>query len=441
MSSSLFSSQTVVTVVGGGLAGCEAALQLAARGIRVRLHEMRPLQTTPAHATEHLAELVCSNSLKSDLPDTAAGLLKAELNLLGCRLLRIASACRVPAGHALAVDRDAFAAAVTREVEGNPHIEVVRGEVTALPQPPAIIATGPLTSPAFTAALLTTVGQEQLYFFDAIAPIVAADSLDYDVVYRAARYGKGDDDYLNCPFTREQYTALVEALRTGEKHEAHEFEGEFFQTVQWRFYENCIPVEELARRGQDTLRFGVLRPVGLDDPRTGRRPWAVLQLRAENAAGTSYNLVGCQTMLRQAEQRRVFRLVPGLEHAEFLRYGSIHRNTYLNTPALADDTLALRAAPGVRLAGQLAGVEGYVESIFGGWLAAALTAGPLPMLPPTTITGQLWRHMVTPVARYQPMNANFGLLPPLGTPIRDKKLKNKALAERALRELQDSMAR
>ncbi|MCD4829685.1 MAG: methylenetetrahydrofolate--tRNA-(uracil(54)-C(5))-methyltransferase (FADH(2)-oxidizing) TrmFO [Candidatus Cloacimonetes bacterium] len=440
MSSTHFSSDSTVSVIGGGLAGCEAALQLAARGMRVRLHEMRPHTVTPAHETDRLAELVCSNSLKSLLPGTAAGLLKAELRQLGCRLLPIAESCRVPAGNALAVDRDAFACAVTREVEAEPLIEVIRGEVGSLPAAPAIIATGPLTSESLTAALLEAVGEEQLYFFDAIAPIIDADSLDHDVVYRATRYDKGDADYLNCPFDKEQYERFVIALREGEKHEAHEFESRFFSQLKWKFYENCIPVEELARRGDDTLRYGVLRPVGLNDPRSGRRPWAVLQLRSENAGGTAWNLVGCQTMLRQGEQQRVFRLVPGLERARFLRYGSIHRNTYLHTPALADETLSLKSAPGVRLAGQLAGVEGYVESIFGGWLAAALTAGPLPLLPDTTISGQLWRHMITPSDRYQPMNANFGLLPPLPERIRDKKLKKAVLAARALDDLKKWVA-
>lgn len=430
-----FNKHQVVSVVGGGLAGCEAALQLASRGVRVRLHEMRPHTTTPAHETDRLAELVCSNSLKSMLPTTAAGLLKAEMNMLGCKLLPMAELCRVPAGNALAVDREAFAKMVTQAVEREPLIEVLREEMTALPEAPAIIATGPLTSEALTGALLEAVGDQQLYFFDAIAPIVDGESLDRSIVYRATRYDKGDADYLNCPFSREEYEKFVNALREGEKHEAHEFENRFFANVRWKFYENCIPVEELARRGDETLRFGVMRPVGLDDPRTGKRPYAVLQLRMEHASGDAWNLVGCQTMLRQSEQRRVFRLIPGLADARFLRYGSIHRNTYLHTPSLADETLALRAAPGVRLAGQLAGVEGYVESIFGGMLAARLTLGETHMLPETTIVGQLWRHMITANERFQPMNANFGLLPPLPTRIRDKQQKKAALSARALADL------
>jgi methylenetetrahydrofolate--tRNA-(uracil-5-)-methyltransferase len=424
-----------VTVVGGGLAGCEAALQLADRGWAVELLEMRPLRSTAAHQTDLLGELVCSNSLKSNLTATAPGLLKAELELLGCRLLPIAKAHLVPAGSSLAVDRELFAAAVTRTVEDHPNIHLIRREATIIPDTPCILATGPLTSDALTTDLQRFTGG--LYFFDAIAPIVSADSLNPDIVYARTRYDKGDPDFLNCPFDREQYLTFVEALRQARKHEAREFENECFRDVRFRFYENCVPIEELARRGDDTLRFGVMRPVGLHDPRTGKRPWAVLQLRSENSGLTAHNLVGCQTMLAYGEQARVFRLIPGLEHAEFLRFGSIHRNTYLDAPAVLNPDLSLKSHPGVFVAGVLCGVEGYVESIASGLLAARFLAGDLPEFPAESMVGSLLRALSEPVKDFSPRNANFGLLPPMA--VRTKKDRKAAYGERALVALSEAL--
>ncbi len=424
-----------ITIVGAGLAGCEAAFQLADRGWNVRLYEMRPHRMTPAHETDLPAELVCSNSLKSNLITTASGLLKAELRKLDCRLLEMAEQHSVPAGNALAINRIQFAQAVLDRIQAHPNIELIREEIETIPQAPAIIASGPLTSEALVTSLLTLIGEEQLYFFDAIAPIVAADSIDMDICYSKSRYDKGDDDYINCPFDKEQYRLFVEALLEGEKHEAHEFETKWFQEIGYRFYENCVPIEELASRDENTLRFGVMRPVGLENPRTGRRPWGAIQLRAENEERTAYNLVGCQTMLRYPEQKRIFRLIPGLQNAEFLRYGSIHRNTYLKSPEILNEDLSLKKAPGVYLAGQLAGVEGYIESIMGGLLAALSVAGEYRLFPDVTILGQLQRHIVTPVKDFQPMNANFGLLPPLEENVRDKKLKKQMMSDRSLESM------
>ncbi len=425
-----------VTIVGAGLAGCEAAFQLADRGWKVELFEMRPNRMTPAHETGLPAELVCSNSLKSGLITTASGLLKAELRKLNCYLLDMAEQHRVPAGNALAIDRRQFSEAVLERIDADPNIELIRKEIDRIPEPPAIIATGPLTSESLVSALLNLIGEEQLYFFDAIAPIVAANSIDMDICYRKSRYDKGEDDYINCPFDKEQYLVYVQALQEGEKHEAHEFETEWFKDIGFRFYENCVPVEELASRDKDTLRYGVMRPVGLENPRTGRRPWAAIQLRAENEECTSYNLVGCQTMLRYPEQKRIFRLIPGLENAEFLRYGSIHRNTYLKSPDILNADFSLKQAPGVVLAGQLSGVEGYIESIMGGLLAAMSVAGEYRLLPEQTIVGQLQRHITTPVKDFQPMNANYGLLPPLDEKIRDKKKKKQMMSDRSLESME-----
>ncbi len=439
-----------IKIIGAGLAGCEAALQLADAGWQVRLFEMRPSQMTPAHKTDKFAEIVCSNSFKSNLISTASGLLKAEMKMLGCKLLSVAAECSVPAGNALAVDRDRFSEAVTKAISQHPNIEIGREEVAVLTDEPTIIATGPLTSPALTKHLVDLIGEEQLYFFDAIAPIVDAESLDYSIVYRKTRYDKGEADYLNCPFTKEEYYEFVGALNAGEKHAAHEFESEFFQNIKFQFYENCTPIEELARRGKDTLSFGVMRPVGLEDPKTGKRPFAVIQLRSENAQNTSYNLVGCQTMLQYGEQKRIFRLIPGLHNAEFLRFGSIHRNSFLNAPRILNENLSLKAKPNVFIAGQLAGVEGYVESILGGLLAAKSiipsaaighsVSNILSVLPETTISGQLWRHLITPNENFQPMNANFGLLPPFTQKIKDKSLKKQMLAERSLADLKETLA-
>ncbi len=429
----------VVSIIGAGLAGCEAALQLAARGYQVQLFEMRPHTQTPAHQTALPAELVCSNSFKSIRLDTGAGLLKAEMRLLGSRLLEIADSCAVPAGHALAVDRELFSQRVNAALEATPGITLIREELCHIPAGKVIIATGPLTSDAMMQAMQDLLGSHQLFFFDAIAPIVDADSIDYDIVYAKARYDKGEPDYLNCAFDREQYYQFVDALVSAEKHEAHEFENAFFSGDKFSFYENCMPIEELARRGKDTLRHGVMRPMGLELPLTGKKAFAVLQLRAENAHRTSFNLVGCQTMLRYPEQKRVFRLIPGLEHAAFLRYGSIHRNAYLNSPELLKHNLELIQRPEAWIAGQLSGVEGYVECIASGLLCARLLAENLPLLPEETILGQLWRRLITiPDKRgFQPVNANFGLLPPLTNEPREKKLKREQLSERALSALKN----
>ncbi len=427
-----------ITIIGAGLAGSEAALQLADRGWEVRLCEMRPGTQTPAHETALPAELVCSNSLKSLRLDTASGLLKAEMELLGSRLLPLAKACMVPAGQALAVNRQLFAEKVNAEILAQPLITLVREEVTQLPEGLCILASGPLTSDSLMRSLSERLGDEHLYFFDAIAPVVAAESLDMTRIYAKDRYDKGDPDYLNCPFEKDEYYAFCEALLAGEKHEAHEFENAFFRDLRFSFYENCMPVEEIARRGIDSLRHGVMKPMGLESPFTGRKPFAVLQLRAENLERTSYNLVGCQTMLRYPEQQRIFRMVPGLENAVFHRFGSIHRNSYLNAPAILNPDLSLKAAPNVFIAGQLSGVEGYVESIATAILIAGILDSGLPILPPETILGQLWRHLITPgETKFQPMNANFGILPELENPPRDKKLKKELYSGRSLTALQD----
>jgi len=423
-------------VIGGGLAGSEAAWQLAERGHEVVVHEMRPSVGTAAHKTDRLAELVCSNTFKSTETSNAHGLLKAEMRLLGSMILECADVARVPGGSALTVDRELFSGAVHERVTSHPRITVERGEVVALPSP-GIVATGPLTSSALADAIRVRLGIEALAFYDAIAPIVAHDSIDYDVVFRASRYGKetmeGESDgaYLNCPMTREQYEAFIDALTAADRATAHEFDAV-------PYFEGCMPAEEMARRGRETLRFGPMKPVGLTDPRTGREAYAVVQLRMEDRAGRMWNLVGFQTRLRYPEQQRVFRLIPGLENAEFLRFGSIHRNSYLNAPAALLPHLALRDDPRVLFAGQLTGVEGYTESTATGLLAginlARLLAGEEPVLPPTTtMLGALYRYMREADPRhFQPMNANFGLVDELGERVRDKRVKKERLAERAL---------
>lgn len=430
-----------ITIIGAGLAGCEAALQLADRDWKVNLYEMRPRKMTPAHQTDKCAELVCSNSLKSLRIDTAAGLLKEELKLLNCKLLDIAMQNIVPAGHALAVDRDAFAEFVTKLIEANPNIRLIREEATTIPDGLVILAGGPLTSDILMQELIKNLGNEHLYFFDAIAPIVCADSLDRSIIFDKSRYDKGEADYLNCPFSKDEYYEFVSALQNGEKHSAHEFENDFFTELNFHFYENCMPIEELARRGVDTLRFGVLRPVGLEDPRTDRRAFAVLQLRAENADRTAFNLVGCQTMLKYGVQKEIFRKIPGMQNAEFLRYGSIHRNSYLNSPALLNPNLSLKAMPNVWLAGQFSGVEGYTESIAMGLIVSLIinyeqtSNETLLPLPKSTILGQFWQRLTTPTEhRFQPVNANFGLMPEILNI--DKKNKKQEYANRALRDLQ-----
>jgi len=363
--------------------------------------------------------------------------LKEEMRKLGCKLLALAESCAVPAGNALAVDREKFGKMITEVIENHPNITVVRGEVTELDDELTVLATGPLTSDGMTSELARVIGKEYLYFFDAIAPILDADSLDRSIIYEKARYDKGEADYLNCPFSKEEYYAFVEALDEAEKHEAKEFETEFFSDIKFRFYENCTPIEELARRGKDTLRYGVMRPVGLEDPRTDRRPFAAIQLRAENNDKTSYNLVGCQTMLKYGEQKKIFRKIPGMQNAEFVRFGSIHRNTYLNGPHILNPNLSLKAKPNVFVAGQLAGVEGYVESIFIGTLLANILLKDLTELPENTISGQLWRHLLTETKNFQPMNANYGILPDLGYRIKDKKLKKQTLSDRSIASLDE----
>ena len=425
-----------IHLIGGGLAGSEAAWQLAERGHDVVVHEMRPIRGTEAHKTDRLAELVCSNTFKSTETSNAHGLLKAEMRLLGSMILECADSARVPGGSALTVDRELFSAAVHERVTSHPRISVERGEATDLPSP-GIIATGPLTSSALAEAIRARLGVESLAFYDAIAPIVSHDSIDYEVVFRASRYGKetmeGESDgaYLNCPMSREQYEAFIDALTAADKATAHEFDAV-------PYFEGCMPAEEMARRGRETLRFGPMKPVGLIDPRTAREAYAVVQLRMEDRAGQMWNLVGFQTRLRYPEQQRVFRMIPGLENAEFLRFGSIHRNSYLNAPAALLPHLALRDDPRVLFAGQLTGVEGYTESTATGLLAGVnlsrLLAGEEPVLPPpTTMLGALYRYMREADPRhFQPMNANFGLVDELGERVRDKRVKKERLAERAL---------
>ncbi len=417
-------------VIGGGLAGCEAAWQLAERGHDVTLVEMRPVQGTPAHRTDHLAELVCTNSFKSEDPTNAHGLLKREMRALGSILLECADSARVPAGSALAVDRDVFATAMTARIEGHASIRVERRELGELPASPAVLATGPLTSAALTAAIATLLGDDGLAFYDAIAPIVSADSIDYERVFFASRWDKGEgDDYINCPMSRDEYAAFLAALCEADVYPGHDWEN-------IPYFEGCLPIEVMAARGHDTLRFGPMKPIGLRDPRTGKRPWAVVQLRREDRAGQMWNLVGFQTRLRTGAQRRVFRMIPGLENAEFLRTGSIHRNTYLNFPARLLPYGAPPARPDLVIAGQLTGVEGYTESAASGILAGLnldrIQNGRQPTLPPpTTMLGALYRYLrEAKPSEFQPMNSNFGLLDPLTEPPRDKSLRRQALAER-----------
>ena len=427
-------------VVGGGLAGCEAAWSLAESGVTVTLYEMRPKVETPAHQTDGLAELVCTNSFKSVETNNAHGLLKAELRLLDSLLLRVAEETRVPAGAALAVDRALFSEGVTKAVRSHPNIEVVCEEITTLPTP-GIVATGPLTSDTLAAAIQERLGASHLAFFDSIAPIVSADSLDETVLYRLSRYGKGGgEDYLNAPFDRDRYYAFIEAIVAADQYEGHDFD-------KIAYFEGCLPVEEMARRGPDTLRFGPMKPVGLPDPRTGQEPYAVMQLRSENRAGQMWNMVGFQTRLRTGEQRAVFRMIPGLENAEMLRWGSVHRNTYLNTPAVLSPHLSARDDDRLLFAGQLVGVEGYTESLACGLLCginlARILGGAEPLVPPeNTMLGSLMRyvHGADP-KKFQPMNANFGLLPPLPNKVRDKRKKREALATRALEAMAEFAAR
>ena len=424
----------VVDVIGGGLAGCEAAWQLACAGVPVRLFEMRPSTTTPAHRTGNLAELVCSNSLRSDNPENAVGLLKREMEAMGSLIVAAARAAALPAGDALAVDRDLFAAGVQDAVASHPLVTVVREEVRELPAGPAIVATGPLTSEALQSSLSALLGEGSLSFFDAIAPVVAADSLEMGRLYRASRYGKGGgDDYLNAPLGHGEYLAFVQALRAAEKVPTKEFEREI------PYFEGCLPIEVMAERGVDTLRYGPMKPVGLPDPRTGRIPYAVVQLRQDDLAAAHWNLVGFQTRMTFGAQQQVLRLIPGLEHARFARLGMIHRNTFICAPRHVDAQLRVKVRPSLRLAGQLTGVEGYVESAATGLAAALYVAAEMrglevPTLPAWTAHGGLVRHVTErPPHRFQPANASWGLMvdPPAELP-REKSARRKAAVTAAL---------
>ena len=428
-----------VHIIGGGLAGSEAAWQLAEAGVKVRLSEMRGAgDITPAHHTDSLAELVCSNSFRSDdAENNAVGLLHAEMRSLGSLIMAAADAHRVPAGSALAVDRDGFSAAVTERLMAHPNIELVRERVDSLPVDElAIIATGPLTAPALAESIRAATGADSLAFFDAIAPIVHRDTIDMDIAWMASRWDKNDTrDYINCPMTKEQYLAFHQGLIDGEKTEFREWEKDT------PYFEGCMPIEVMAERGVDTLRYGPMKPVGLDDPKTGRWPYAVVQLRQDNALGTLWNMVGFQTKLKHAEQVRLFRTIPGLENAEFARLGGLHRNTFINSPKLLDATLRLRKAPHIRFAGQITGCEGYVESaavglLAGRFAAAELRSETLPPPPPTTALGALLGHITggADAEIYQPMNVNFGLFPPVEG--RSKKAERKKIyTERARRDL------
>jgi methylenetetrahydrofolate--tRNA-(uracil-5-)-methyltransferase len=426
-----------VKIIGAGLAGCEAAWQCARRGIQVQLYEMRPQRSTPAHQTADFAELVCSNSLKSNSEFTAPWLLKEEMRRADSLLMEIARDTAVPAGHALAVDRTMFAAQVTEAVSHHPHIQVIRQEITKIDEGDGItiIATGPLTSDALAGEIGRLSGSDHLFFYDSISPIVDAESIDRARVYLAARYGKGSADYINCPMSREEYDRFYEALLAAESVEGHDWE-------KLNYFEACLPIEEIARRGRDTLRFGPMKPVGLVDPRNGQRPHAVVQLRQENLRADSYNIVGFQNHLRFAEQDRVFRLIPGLENARFLRYGQIHRNTYINAPALLTPALRMKAHPWVLFAGQISGVEGYVESIATGLLAglhaAVMARGAEPLPPPRpTAFGSLLNYITQSNERdFQPANITFDLLPPLGKTVRDRAVRHRLQCERALEELE-----
>ena len=424
-----------VTIVGAGLAGSEAAWQLARRGIPVRLVEMKPVKFSPAHKSPGFAELVCSNSLKAEHLSNASGLLKAELRAMDSLILRCAEESRVPAGGALAVDRDDFSGRVTAALEQHPLVTVERGVASEIPAVPAIVATGPLTDPALTDAIAARTGVGALNFFDAAAPIVTAESLDMTKVFRASRYGRGSDDYLNCPMTEAEYNAFYDALVGAELAELHDFEKKLV-------FEGCLAVEILASRGRQTLAFGPLKPVGLIDPRTGKEPYAVVQLRQENVQGTLYNLVGFQTRLKWGEQKRVFGMIPGLEHAEFARYGVMHRNTYLNGPAVFGANYAVKGRPLTRFAGQLTGVEGYMESTASGLVAAVSLARAMagqdePDFTGRTIMGALERHVRTPSANFQPMNANFGILDALPFRVKGKKNRYEKLSEVAIDTLNE----
>ena len=427
-----------LTIYGAGLAGCEAALWLADRGVRVALWEQKPVRFSPAHKSAGFAELICSNSLKAERPDSASGLLKLEMRVMGSHLLPAAETARVAAGGALAVDRDVFSAAVTAQVEQHPNITVRREEAVDIDESaPLLIATGPLTEGALAQRIAALTGGRRLSFFDAVAPIVTAESLNYDKIFAASRYGRGEADYLNCPFSKAEYEAFHQALTTAERAPLHEVD-------RLTVYEGCMPIEVMAGRGADTMRFGPLRPVGLRDPRTGHRPWANVQLRAENVDRTLYNIVGFQTNLKWGEQKRVFSMIPGLEHAEFVRCGVMHRNTFLESPAVLTAQQCLKEHPNVFFAGQITGFEGYMESAASGLLAARqilarLRGRQLSPPPPETLCGALLAYITTPNRDFQPMGANMGILPRDGAidSIRDKRERYAALSARAQQAMAD----
>lgn len=423
---------SIVKVIGAGLAGSEATWQLVRAGIRVILYEMRPERKTPAHKTGLFGELVCSNSLRSKELTTGAGILKEELHLAGSLIMEAALRAEVPAGGALAVDRELFAGYITKKLQDHPLVKVIIQEVTEIPEGPTIIATGPLTSDALSEQLKKLLGQEHLYFYDAIAPVVDAETIDWTKVFRASRYGKGGDDYVNCPMTKEQYERFYQALIEADRVTPHDFEEE-------RVFEGCMPIEVMARRGKDTLRFGPMKPVGLVDPKTGQEPYAVVQLRVENKEATAYNLVGFQTRLKWSEQKRVFRMIPGLENAEFLRYGSMHRNTFINGPKFLNKDLSLKGHRDIYLAGQITGVEGYIESTAIGLLAGInlarrLNGKEFVPVPEVTAHGALLKHITeSEPENFQPSNINFGLFPPVKGRFKNKKMKKLAIAERAIK--------
>lgn len=431
-----------VKIIGGGLAGAEAAWQLAKRKIPVEIYEMRPQVMTPVHKTEYLAELVCSNSFKSTEITNASGLLKEEMRRLDSLVLKVAEETKVPAGVALAVDRELFAKKVQQILMENPYVTIIREEVKKIPSDGVVVvATGPLTSSDFAQYLTEILDTDSLYFYDAVSPIIYADSINFEKVYSASRYGKGEEAYLNCPMNEEEYKRFVNELINADVVESH-FPGEE------KYFEGCLPIEILARRGIDTLRYGPMKPVGLPDPKTGKEPYAVVQLRPENIQKTLYSMVGFQTRLKFQEQRRVFRLIPGLENAEFARYGVMHRNTYFYAPKFLKPTLQFAKDERIFFAGQVIGVEGYMESasmgIIAGINAARLYKGkPLIILPHTTMIGALIGYVTTkvPVKNFQPMNANFGILTPLDMPVKDRKMRNRLYAERALRDLEDMIRR
>ncbi|ASR40723.1 FADH(2)-oxidizing methylenetetrahydrofolate--tRNA-(uracil(54)-C(5))-methyltransferase TrmFO [Ligilactobacillus agilis] len=420
-----------VNVIGAGLAGSEAAWQIANRGVKVRLYEMRPVKQTPAHHTENFAELVCTNSLRANQLTNGAGLLKEEMRQLNSVVMQAADKHNVPAGGALAVDRDSFSKAITAAVKNHPNVEVITEEVTSIPSGLTVVATGPLTSDLLAKEIVKFTGDDGLYFYDAAAPIVAKDSLDMDKVYLKSRYDKGEAAYLNCPMTEEEFTAFHKELVNAEMAELHDFEDE-------KFFEGCMPIEEMASRGAKTMLFGPLKPVGLEDPKTGKEPFAVVQLRQDNAVGDLYNIVGFQTHLKWGEQKRVFSMIPGLENARFVRYGVMHRNTYLRSPEMMTATYQTKARSDLFFAGQMTGVEGYVESaasgLYAGINAARLALGQEPVVFPTETMMGAMAHYITHASKknFQPINANFGIVPRLKQKIRDKRERNLQLSQRAL---------